>query len=110
MVNITWAKFHFFLSLSFSDIPLKEYIRFLDESLAASDRFIISDLDDTHLFVKPSSLDYVQAKIKASIAFLGYPLVHLLLPKRVCADSLANLVQEFYDKIHFEPPKEQQQY
>lgn len=45
-------------------MPLKEYIRFLDESLPASERFIISDLDDTHLFVKANSVAFVSAKIK----------------------------------------------
>jgi TFIIH basal transcription factor complex TTD-A subunit len=63
-----------------SDVPLKEYIRFLDESLPKAERFILQDLDDTHLFVKPASLDFVQAKVK-----------------------------EWVDKTHFEPPKEQQQ-
>ena len=63
-----------------SDVPLKEYIRFLDESLPAAERFIVTDLDDTHLLIKPASLEYVQGK-----------------------------VAEFYNKIHFEPPKEHQQ-
>ena len=47
-----------------SDIPLKEFIAFLDESLPSREKFVLRDLDDTHLFIKEDRLTFVQAKVK----------------------------------------------
>lgn len=58
-------------------MPLKEYIRFLDEQQPAADKIIVHDLDDTHLFIKPAKLEYVQTKVR-----------------------------EWSDRVHFEAPKD----
>ena len=45
-------------------MPLKEFIRFLDEGLPAAERFIIQDVDDTHLFVRAEAVDFIQTRVK----------------------------------------------
>lgn len=43
------------------DIPVKEFLLWLDSQQA--DKFIISDLDETHLFVRERSLPFLQAEL-----------------------------------------------
>lgn len=43
------------------DIPVKEFLLWLDEQ--QTEKFIITDLDETHLFVKESSLPFLQAEL-----------------------------------------------
>mmetsp|Transcript_44625 Transcript_44625/g.142090 ORF Transcript_44625/g.142090 Transcript_44625/m.142090 type:complete len:87 (+) Transcript_44625:57-317(+) len=51
------------------DIPVKQYILKLNEERPNSEKFVIRDLDDTHLFVQPkvageSTHDYLAARVK----------------------------------------------
>lgn len=55
-----------------SDVPLKEYIRSLDEAAPAGDKFIIAELDDNNLFVKVAKAPFVQTKVKEFINSLHY--------------------------------------
>lgn len=43
------------------DIPVKEFLHWLDEQQA--DKFIITDLDETHLFVHERSLPFIQEEL-----------------------------------------------
>lgn len=43
------------------DIPVKEFLVFLDENQPT--RFIINDLDETHLFVRTSCVSYLEKEL-----------------------------------------------
>lgn len=43
------------------DVPVKEFLLWLDSQQI--DKFIISDLDETHLFVQERSLSFLQAEL-----------------------------------------------
>lgn len=43
------------------DIPVKEFLLWLDES--QHNKFIIMDLDETHLFVQESALPFLQEEL-----------------------------------------------
>ncbi|KAI3434764.1 hypothetical protein D9Q98_002824 [Chlorella vulgaris] len=46
------------------DVALIEFIRWLNESQLPAERFIINgSLDDTHLFIKESKVEFVQKKV-----------------------------------------------
>lgn len=47
-----------------SDVPTKEYILNLNESKSTNDRFVILDLDDTHLFVQPTVVEWLEKQLK----------------------------------------------
>lgn len=55
-----------------SDVPLKEYIRSLDETASHSEKFIIAELDDNNLFVKVARAEFVQEKVKEFTNSLHY--------------------------------------
>lgn len=52
-------------SLIETDIPCKVYILHINEQLPPAERFVIQDLDETHLLVQPHRLEYVKAEVKA---------------------------------------------
>ncbi|MDA9081284.1 general transcription factor IIH subunit TFB5 family protein [Candidatus Dependentiae bacterium] len=52
-------------SLIETDIPCKVYILHINEKLPPAERFVIQDLDETHLLVQPHRLEYVKAEVKA---------------------------------------------
>ncbi|KAK2080318.1 hypothetical protein QBZ16_000171 [Prototheca wickerhamii] len=54
------------------DVPLKEYIRSLDEAAPPSEKFIIAELDDSNLFVKTAKAAFVEAKVKEFTNSLHY--------------------------------------
>lgn len=43
------------------DVPAKEFLVWLDENQPT--RFIITDLDETHLFVKEQALPFIQEEL-----------------------------------------------
>lgn len=57
MVNVTKGV------LLTCDAAVKQFLVHLDETGAVGQRFIISDLDDTHLFIIADVLDYLQEKL-----------------------------------------------
>ena len=47
-----------------SDIPSKEYILHLNEQKSKNDKFLLEELDDTHLFVKAVAVEDIHKKLK----------------------------------------------
>ena len=47
-----------------SDIPSKEYILRLNEEKGKNEKFLLEELDDTHLFVKPVAVEELSRKLK----------------------------------------------
>ena len=45
-----------------SDVPLKEFLLALNEQQPPVDRFVLSELDDTHLYIKEKHLTFVERK------------------------------------------------
>lgn len=46
-----------------SDPAMKQFLLHLDETTALGRRFIIQDLDETHLFISSDIVEILQAKI-----------------------------------------------
>ena len=51
-------------SLLTVEIPVKQYILYLNENMAAEERFVILDLDETHLLVQPHRAAFVEEEVK----------------------------------------------
>ena len=47
-----------------SDIPSKVYIVNLNQQKESSEKFILEDLDDTHLFVQPTIVEWLKVQLK----------------------------------------------
>mgnify|MGYP002855434053 FL=1 len=45
------------------DIPTKVFILHLNDEQLPSERFVIQDLDDTHLLVQPDKVDMVRGEV-----------------------------------------------
>uniref|UniRef100_A0A8C6BFS0 General transcription and DNA repair factor IIH subunit TFB5 n=1 Tax=Monodon monoceros TaxID=40151 RepID=A0A8C6BFS0_MONMO len=50
-------------SLSFSDPAMKQFLLYLDESNALGKKFIIQDIDDTHIFVIAELVNVLQERV-----------------------------------------------
>ncbi|BDA42782.1 probable general transcription factor IIH subunit 5 [Coccomyxa sp. Obi] len=46
------------------DVPAKEFILSLNDSKPTNERFVILDLDDTHLFVQPTVVEWLEKRLK----------------------------------------------
>lgn len=46
------------------DIPTKVFILHLNDEQLPSERFVIQDLDSTHLLVQPHKMDMVREQVK----------------------------------------------
>lgn len=57
------------------DAAMKQFLLHLDESLKLGRKFIIQDLDDTHLFISADILDVLQAKIDDLMDQINFPIV-----------------------------------
>ena len=55
---------HFPTLMLCSDIPSKEYILRLNEEKGKNEKFLLEELDDTHLFVKPVAVEELRQKLK----------------------------------------------
>jgi TFIIH basal transcription factor complex TTD-A subunit len=55
-----------------SDIPMKQFIVSINDQLPNAQKFIIYDLDDTHLFVQPHVADMLQNKVKDFLDKITY--------------------------------------
>lgn len=47
-----------------ADVPIKQYILHLNDIAPAERKFVITDLDDTHVLVQPEHVEYVRAEIE----------------------------------------------
>lgn len=59
------------------DVPLKEYIHALNEAQPPAERFVVEEVDDTHVVITLQSVELVRQKVK-----------------------------EWQDSVHFEPKKD----
>jgi TFIIH basal transcription factor complex TTD-A subunit len=58
----------------FSDPAMKQFLLHLDEKLLLGRKFIIQDLDETHLFVSVDIIDTLQIKIDDLMDRISFPL------------------------------------
>lgn len=56
------------------DPPMKQYLLFLDETNSLGKKFILQDLDDTHLFVSADVMDALQRKIDDLMDYNSFPI------------------------------------
>lgn len=47
-----------------TDVPTKVLILFFNEQCAPAEKFVISELDETRLFVQPRGLPFIQEKLR----------------------------------------------
>lgn len=59
--HLTYLYYYFFII--FSDHAMKQFLLHLDETVALGRKFIIQDLDESHLFISADILDILQAKV-----------------------------------------------
>lgn len=64
-----------FLILWFSDPAMKQFLTYLSENLIIGSRFVLSDLDDCHLFIDPGVMPRLQAKVDDLMEKLSFPIV-----------------------------------
>ena len=50
-------------SLIETDIPCKVYILHINEKLPPAERFVIQDLDETHLLVRKDCVQFIQERL-----------------------------------------------
>lgn len=53
---------------------MKQFLFHLDETIALGRKFIIQDLDDTHLFISADILDILQARVDDLMDQINLPL------------------------------------
>lgn len=53
---------------------MKQFLLHLDETQALGSRFIIEDLDETHLFISAEILETLQTKIDDLMDQISFPL------------------------------------
>lgn len=54
---------------------MKQFLLHLDETVALGRKFIIQDLDETHLFISADILDVLQARVDDLMDQISFPLV-----------------------------------
>lgn len=59
---------------SCSDPAIKQFLLHLDETLKLGRKFIIQDLDETHLFISADILEILQAKIDDLMDQISFPI------------------------------------
>ena len=58
----------------FSDEAMKQFLLHLDDTFALGRKFIIQDLDETHLFISVDILETLQAKVDGLMDQISFPL------------------------------------
>ena len=53
---------------------MKQFLLHLDETSALGKRFIIQDLDETHLFISSDILETLQARVDDLMDKISFPL------------------------------------
>ncbi|XP_044738120.1 general transcription factor IIH subunit 5 [Chrysoperla carnea] len=56
------------------DQAMKQFLLHLDETLKLGKRFIIQDLDETHLFIAAEVIETLQAKIDDLMDQISFPV------------------------------------
>lgn len=57
-----------------SDPAMKQFLLHLDETLGLGRKFIIQDLDETHLFISSDIVETLQAKFDDMMDQLSFPV------------------------------------
>lgn len=57
-----------------SDAAMKQLLLHLDETHALGNKFIVQDLDETHLFIAPEYLEVLQTRIDDLMDKISFPL------------------------------------
>jgi TFIIH basal transcription factor complex TTD-A subunit len=57
------------------DPAMKQFLLHLDEKFTLGSRFIIQDLDDTHLFISPDVLEMLKGQIDDLMDKISVPIV-----------------------------------
>nr|CAD7194699.1 unnamed protein product [Timema douglasi] len=57
-----------------SDQAMKQFLLHLDETIALGRKFIIQDLDETHLFISADIVETLQARIDDLMDQISFPL------------------------------------
>lgn len=58
----------------FSDPAMKQFLLHLDETLALGRKFVLQDLDETHLFISADIVDTLQARVDDLMDQLSIPV------------------------------------
>ena len=59
-----------------SDPVMKQFLLHLDDTGALGQKFVIQDLDDSHLFIAPEILDTLKERIDDLMDQLHFPLAN----------------------------------
>lgn len=57
-----------------SDPAMKQFLLHLDETLALGRKFIIQDLDETHVFISSDIVETLQAKFDDMMDQISFPV------------------------------------
>jgi TFIIH basal transcription factor complex TTD-A subunit len=57
------------------DPAMKQFLLHLDETLAFGRKFVLHNLDDTHLFIQSDIVDLLKAKIDELMDKMSVPMV-----------------------------------
>ena len=58
----------------FSDHAMKQFLLHLDETMALGRKFILQDLDETHLFISADILETLQSRVDDLMDQISFPL------------------------------------
>lgn len=73
----TWIfmkKFYKLLFFVSSDAAMKQFLLFLDETMALGQKFIIQDSDERHLFISADIIETLEAKLDDLMDQIGCPV------------------------------------
>ncbi|XP_014239382.1 general transcription factor IIH subunit 5 [Cimex lectularius] len=56
------------------DPAMKEFLVYLDETLAIGKKYIIQDLDETHLFISADVLETLNSRIDELMDKISFPI------------------------------------
>lgn len=71
-LNVTWDYHNFILVPS--DPAMKQFLLYLDESNALGKKFIIQDLDETHVFVLAEMVNFLQERVGELMDQNSFPI------------------------------------
>ncbi len=58
----------------FSDPAMKQFLLHLDETMELGKKFVIKDLDETHIFIAAEILDILQERIDDLMDKISFPV------------------------------------
>lgn len=66
--------YNFIFIRTCSDSAMKQFLLHLDETNAFNCKFVLADLDDTHLFISSEIIPRLQAEIDDLMEKLSFPI------------------------------------